>query len=106
MTYWCCELSDINKFIQEAQPGQKLVYFKGYLYETLLGRSIQSIVYKYATKGLVYLFQKKTVGIVYGYDYIMVKASKKPVITLVPLSDEKIAEQTSTKRMIHYARHQ
>lgn len=90
-TFWCCEKGDMNWFIQTAQPGEMFTYYSGYLYETLLGKALGSEIYKLAVKGVVYLVRKRSDKYL-GFDYIIIKASKTPIISLVPLTSEKLAE--------------
>lgn len=90
-TYWCCEKNDITMFLEQSQPNQMFNYYSGYIQDHLVGRALRTEIYKLATKGLVYLVQRRSFNYM-GFDYIMIKASKKPVIQLVPFSDTKLAE--------------
>lgn len=90
-TFWCCEKGDLNWFLKNAIPGQMFIYYKGYMYDSLLGKALGSEIYKLAIKGLVYLVQKRSSDY-RGFNYYLIKASKPPIISLVPLTDEKLAE--------------
>lgn len=90
-TFWCCEKGDINVFLQTASPHEMFLYYSGYLYDNLLGRALGKEIYNFAIKGKVYLVQKRSAKYL-GYDYFMIKASKQPVISLVPFTEQKLME--------------
>jgi hypothetical protein len=82
-------------FLEKSAPNQRFIYYSGYIFETLSGRVLGKEIYLLAQKGLVYLAQKKSIQY-YGYDYFIIKASKRPIIKLIPFSDTKLAEQKRT----------
>lgn len=89
--FWCSDKKDLNMFIQTAMPNDMFIYYRGYLNETLLGRAFGKEIYDLAVKGLGYLVRKRSREYI-GFDYFFIKASKRPNLKLVPLSDEKLAE--------------
>lgn len=88
---WCCDIKDLNYFVANALPNEKFIYYSGYLEEHLLGRALGKDIYNMAVKGLVYLVRSRSARYI-GFDYYMIKASKKPVIKLVPFTEAKLAE--------------
>lgn len=101
MTPWVCDPIDIRRFVDGgAKPRSKLLYYYGFSIssDSLLSGQIGKLAYKASQKGYVYLVQKKIKD--HEYEYYMIKASRYPVIRLVPLSDEKREE-----RYRHYVRH-
>ena len=99
---WCCELSDFNNFILSAKPNSKFIYLtSSHRDESLLSKEIGKMAYNYATKGLVYLTQTRSKKGHYYFDYYMIKASKTPVFSLVPLpitEDKTLALIRSTQQ--------
>lgn len=90
-TFWCCEREEYNLFLKQATPNSLFNYYSGYLYDNVLGRALGKEIYKLAIAGKVYLVQRRSVNFP-GYDYFMIKASKQPVISLVPFTEQKLAE--------------
>ena len=91
MSWFCPEKTEINNFLDRAKPLEKFVYFSGYITGNLTGRALAKEIYEQATKGIIYMVQQRSFSHD-GFDYIMVKASKPPVRSLIPFSREKIAE--------------
>lgn len=80
---------ELELFATTAKPLDQMVYFWGrHLAETIISQEVQKIAYEYATKGLIYLVQKRNELDKYEFLYIAIKASKPPLIKLVPLSDK------------------
>ena len=104
-SFYCAEKEELNLFLKEARPLTKFVYYSGYLDSHLLGRALAGEIYEKATKGIVYLVRQRSVAH-QGFDYICIKASKPPVIKLVPLSDEKKTELAKVREVRHYASRQ
>jgi hypothetical protein len=69
-----------------ARPNDKLVYYTGEtLTYSLMASHIKKEVWEMALNGHVYLVQKKLgVGL---YEFITVKASKSPCMSLIPVRD-------------------
>jgi len=86
-------LADIITFLRNARPGDRYCYATAYnLVDTLLTREIQKETYGLATRGLVYLVQRRVdrMGL---FDYFIIKASKSPITSLIPYSEEKLKEK-------------
>lgn len=94
---WCAELSDLKHFISNSRPNDRFKYFTGLnLTTSLLSKELGRIVYSYSVDGKCYLVQMRNKSHFY-FDYYMIKASKSPIISLVPFSKEQ-----SEQRSIHY----
>lgn len=89
--FYCCEKNDFTMFLETSAPNSRFIYFKGYLHEPLVGRALGKEIYRLAKKGVIYLVRRRSYEYI-GFEYIAIKASKKPVLSLVPFSDEKLAE--------------
>lgn len=85
---WACDIVSFKKFLGTAKPNDKFNYYLGYsLMDSVVAKELQKIAYEQALKGEVYLVQKK-VDLNYT-EYIMVKASRPPVLRLVPLASDR-----------------
>jgi hypothetical protein len=93
MTSTCCELTALNEWLVRAQPNDKFIYYTGQsVQDTVLSREVGKQVYKYATRGLVYLVQLRSSGYYFDFDHYLIKASNPPAYSLVPYADEKTEE--------------
>lgn len=89
---WSCELEELHKFVNEATPNDKFLYYTGYnISDTIIGKTLAEITYDYSVKGKIYLVQRRVDY--YNFDYLIIKASKIPVFILVPFSDAKRKEK-------------
>lgn len=100
---WCCEITDLNKFISEAKPNDKFIYYTGCsVQDTLLSKEIGKIVYEYAISGLVYLAQRRSIGYYFDFDHFLIKASLTPVYLLVPFADDKTEQLRKQRGVRNY----
>lgn len=94
---WCCEIPDLHEFMFEAKPGERFTYFIGFtLTETLISKQLRKLVYSYAVKGLVYIFQPRFKMDPTLFEFICIKASSPPVLSLLPYSEEKLSQERSS----------
>lgn len=94
---YICELSELKEFINTANPNDKFIYYTGFsLTDSIMAKELKRVTYEYATKGEVYLVQKRFQG---AFDFIVIKASRPPMYKLVPLSDEKLRETVRPHRV-------
>lgn len=104
---WCCELEELNKFIQESKPGEIFKYCTACsVQDTIVSKEIGKLVYVHSTKGLCYLYQKRSINYYFDFDHFIIKASSPPVYSLVPLADEKTEELRRKRGARNYVHHQ
>lgn len=93
MTQWYCELSELQKFVDTAKPREMFRYYTGpCIQNSLLAKNIGSVAYDEASRGNIYLVQKRRSDHTPYFDYFAIKASKPPVYRLIPLPVGKISE--------------
>ena len=92
----CCNVKELKEFVANSTPLSMFTYYTGLtLQENVLAREVAKLVYKYATDGLVYLVQRRQSH--FSFDFLVIKASRPPILQLVPFSDEKVRQHQTLK---------
>lgn len=88
--------SIVEKFIHwsdNAKPGDVYSYYEGYnLSDSILGREIRKVTYRFSVMGEVYLVQSRRRDRLGVFIWHAIKASKPPVYRLLPFSEEQIKQ--------------
>jgi len=90
---WCCEIPDFDHFCLTAKPNTRFTYFVGpSIQMSILARTLQKRTYRCAVQGEIYLVQKRFDIDRHVFEYMAIKASRAPVVSLLPYSEEKLAQ--------------
>lgn len=92
----CAELYEIRKFIEFASPNERMLYATcKSLQDSILTKNIANLIYDDAVKGIVYLVQTRNPNDRSFFDYYIIKASKIPVVRLVPYPKDILVDRHS-----------
>jgi len=98
---WCAETNDLLTFIEKARPCEIFIYYTGNsLSDSILSKEMGKLTFKLSQAGKGYLVQKRYKAFYY-FDFFFIKASKNPVPSLVPFSDEKFRTKHQIDRGAH-----
>lgn len=88
---------DFSRWIETAAPNSKKIYHVGFsTCDTTYSYKICSFIYKKSIEGQCYLVQRR-IG-PHKFEFIAIRASKPPVVSLLPYSDSKVSELRPRKR--------